>query len=225
MQEINKLLSEIDTDSKPRSGASQTEAGQNEQRQQREPNTPDLIDAINQIFAEFELAYHNQYHKAYGDSDRLVLTKKYWLECLADLHPRQLVAAARQLVKTQDFLPTISAVRRACERGHELFGLPSTRDAYIEACRAPAPKSACQWSHPAVYQAGKATDWFLLASEPEEKAFPVFSRYYQQLCDRVLRGEQLDAPVPPALSSNPDKPLSFAERERRLAALRNKLDV
>ena len=28
----------------------------------------DHVDAINQIFAEFEFAYHNQFHKAFAES-------------------------------------------------------------------------------------------------------------------------------------------------------------
>ena len=150
----------------PRSSDSQTEAGQTKRKTRRDNASgagagaaghgaqgsgPDLIDAINQVFAEFELAYHNQYHKAYADQDRLVLAKKYWLQCLSDFHPMQLVAAARRLVKSQDYLPTISAMIRMCEQTSDLFGLPSERDAYTEACRAPAPKALHKWSHPAVY--------------------------------------------------------------------------
>lgn len=212
---------------KPRSGASPTGAGQNKRGAGAADNKsgPDQVDAINQLFAEFELAYHNQYHKAYGDPDRLILAKKYWLECLADFHPQQLVTAARRLVKSQDYLPTISAVIRACEESYGLFGLPSERDAYTEACRAPAPKSAYAWSHPAVYQAGKATDWFFLATESEDKVFPVFAYYYRQLCQRVIRGEDLQEPVPPALEKDPSRPLTFAEREKKLAQLRASLDI
>lgn len=208
-----------------RSGASQTEAGRNESSRGQQQRGPDLIDAINQIFAEFELAYHNQYYKAYGNPDHLVLVKKYWLECLRDFKPQHLVAAARRLVKSQEYLPTISALIRACESGHDLFGLPSVREAYVEACRAPAPKSVFAWSHPAVYHAGKSTDWYLLATEPEDKVFPLFSYYYRQFCDRVMHGESLEEPVPPALSEKLSKPLSYEEREREMQDLRNKLGL
>ena len=234
---------------KPRSGDSQTGAGQSKQYSGSDHasaagsagcggaddgsggsagnkgNGPDLIDAINQVFAEFELAYHNQYHKAYADKDRLVLAKKYWLQCLSDFHPMQLVAAARRLVKSQDYLPTISAMIRMCEQTSDLFGLPSERDAYMEACRAPAPKALHKWTHPAVYFAGKATDWFLLATEPEEKVYPLFCFNYRQLCERVMRGEELELPVTRALEDNPSRPLSYEERQARMKDLRNKLEV
>jgi hypothetical protein len=225
MREINTLLDKAGKALKPRSGASQTEAGQNKRPTGDADSGPDLVDAINQIFAEFELAYHNQYHKAYADPDRLVLAKKYWLECLADFHPRQLAAAARRLVKTQDYLPTISAIIRACEQSYSLYGLPAERDAYTEACRAPAPKQHYNWSHPAVYHAGKATDWFMLATEPEDRVFPVFTYYYRQLCQRVMRGEELSIPVAPALEQNPQRALSHEERQQRLQAMRESLGI
>lgn len=183
------------------------------------------MDAINKLFAEFELAYHNQYYKAYADEERLILAKKYWLSCLSGFSPQQIVAAARQLVLSSDYLPTVSAMVRVCEQGFALFGLPEPREAYVEACRAPTPKAGWQWSHQAVYEAGKLTGWHFLASEPEDRVFPVFSRYYQQLCQRVMRGETLQQPVPLAISEKPPVVLSVREQQERLAALRRKLDI
>lgn len=222
----------------PHSSASQTEAGPNDRRDGRTEghgqgsgtagdasSGPDLIDAINQVFAEFELAYHNQYHKAYADHERLVLAKKYWLQCLSAFQPMQLVAAARRLVKSQDYLPTISAMIRMCTQTFDLFGLPSERDAYMEACRAPAPKAQYSWSHPAVYLAGKATDWFLLASEPEDKVYPLFCWNYRQLCERVMRGEELQLPLVQALQARLPRPLSHEEQQQRMQQMRKSLDI
>lgn len=204
------------TESQLPSSDSRIEAGQTDSSS----GQPDHVDAINQLFAEFELAYHNQYHKAYGDADRLILTKKFWLQALAEFSPLQIVAAARELVRTSEFLPSLALVTRACEQGHSLFGLPSPRDAYVEACRASRPKSAWPWSHPAVYLAGKSADWYLLATAPEDKAFPVFAHYYEQYCRRVMRGEDLAVPEPPALEASPARPLNNEENRKRLQALR-----
>lgn len=213
---------------KPRTGASRTAAGPSDRGEggsSTERSAPDRVDAINQLFAEFELAFHNQYHKAYGDADRLALTKKYWLQNLSDFSPAQIVAAARKLARSQEFLPTLAVVVRACEEGGSLFGLPDERQAYVEACRASSPKSAWPWSHPAVYHAGRAAGWHLLASEPEDRALPVFARYYRELCQRVMRGEDISEPVPPALEDNPSTPLTDEQREERLQAMRRELGV
>ena len=59
----------------------------------------DHVDAINQVFAEFEFAYHNQFHKAFAESEALVIAKKYWLSSLERYSPRQIVAAAKKVIK------------------------------------------------------------------------------------------------------------------------------
>lgn len=224
MQKINPLLEKASKTLARPSRDSQTEAGQTKHEPEGD-NGPDRVDAINQLFAEFEIAYHNQYYKAYGSEDRLVLAKKYWLSCLANYAPVQIVAAARHVVKNHDFLPTVSVVVRACEDGASVFGLPSGREAYIEACRAPSPKSGAKWSHEAVYFAGKATGWFFLASEPEDKVYPLFQYYYQALCQRVMRGEALATPHPPALSQHISKPLSAQENQARMKKMREELGL
>lgn len=211
------------------SSASQTEAGQSsdsaEQTGASVDNGPDRIDAINQLFAEFELAYHNQYYKAYGTEERLVLAKKYWLSCLSQYSPMQIVAAARQVVKTNDFLPTVSVVIRTCEEGVSLFGLPRAREAYYEACRAHAPKAQFPWTHEAIYFAGKATDWYILATEPEDKVLPLFTYYYDELCQRVMRGEKLELPQRQALPERSGTPLSPEENQARMQKLREQMGL
>jgi hypothetical protein len=191
----------------------------------RTSNGRDQVDAINHAFAEFELAYHNQFHKAYAQEGSLALAKKYWLSCLGDFTPEVIVRAARQLATTQEYLPTVAAMVAACENAPVLFGLPSARAAYLEACCKPEPKIQQSWSHPAVYLAGCATGWFALAAETQDAIFPVFEHYYQQLCQRVVRGETLDLPVPPALPQTVQTPLSLEENRSRLATLRRRFDL
>ena len=185
----------------------------------------DHIDAINQVFAEFELASHTQFHKAFAQQGSLNLAKKYWLSQLADFSPQVILRAARQLVHSQGFLPTLAAMVGACENALPLFGLPPVRAAYVEACCAPEPKAAQAWSHPAVYLAGRATGWFRLASEAETVVLPLFDYHYQQLCGRVIRGEQLDTPLPPALPETLSRPLSAEENQARMRALRKQLGL
>jgi hypothetical protein len=232
MHKINPLLEKASRALAQPSSVSQTEAGQTEPGSMGQnadhgarDNGPDRIDAINQLFAEFELAYHNQYLKAYGTEERLVLAKKYWLSCLCAYSPLQIVSAARRVVKLNDFLPTISVVIRACEEGTALFGLPTAREAYIEACRADSPKAAYAWSHPAVYFAGKMTGWFVLATESEDKVFALFDYYYHQLCQRVMRGEDLGTPHAQALPAHISRPLSGEENHARMLKLREQLGL
>lgn len=188
-------------------------------------NNRDHVDAINQIFAEFQLAYHNQFHKAYAEPGSLELAKKYWLSCLGEFPPEVILRAAREVVKSQTYLPTLATLTAACEDALPLFGLPAPQVAYTEACCAPEPKTQQQWSHPAVYLAGKLTGWFALASEPQASIFPLFAYHYHLLCQRVVRGERLDIDVPVALPESVQNPLSPAENKARMKALREKFGL
>ena len=183
------------------------------------------MDAINQVFAEFEFAYHNQFHKAFAESEALVIAKKYWLSSLERYSPRQIVAAAKKVIQSQDYLPSIAAFIRACDEGTDLFGLPSVRQAYVEACSAPSPKKDFNWSHEAVYYAGKAAGWYLLANEPEPSGLSVFKYHYEQLCKRVVNGEELTIEAPTALSDNVERKLDKEEAKARIAKLKSDLGL
>ena len=77
-------------------------------------------------------------------------------------------------------------------------GAPDARDAYQEACRSAGFLSEANWSHPAVYVAGKAAGWFNLRNKPEKETWPVFKQCYKDALARVAAGEDLAAYVPVA---------------------------
>ena len=187
--------------------------------------SPEHLDAINQVFAELKLAYHNQFYKAFPNGDELGMAKQLWLNALCDLSPARLRAGVRRAIKNSEFLPSVHSLREFCDpKPHEL-GLPDTHAAYIEACRAPSPKHDAHWSHPIVYRAGLESDWFFLANNPESVTFPVFKRNYELLIERLLNGEQLDVPLPKALPEEISAPLPRAENKRRLKQLRDELKI
>ena len=238
MQKINPLLDQASNDLKKSSSNSPTEAGQSSsaithaadrvaESDQDYVNDRELdhVDAVNQIFAEFEFAYHNQFHKAFAEVEALVIAKKYWLSNLERYSPEQIVAAAKHVIQSQDYLPSIAAFIRACEAGTDLFGLPSVRQAYVEACYAPSPKKEFNWSHEAVYRAGSAAGWYFLANEPEATVFPVFEYHYEQLCRRVMYGEELTIEAPEALSDKVERKLDKEEAKVRLAKLKKDLNL
>lgn len=180
------------------------------------------IEAINQVFALFRLNYHNQYYAAYPDAEQLRQIKKLWLDSLGEYPVEQILRGARHAIEHSEYLPTLHRMRECCELGLTTLGLPSPRDAFLEACRAGSPKAAQPWSHPAVYVAGRDSDWFFLSNNPEQKTWPVFRERYRQVCQRVLRGEKLEMPPPEALEQQPSQPLSREEQLAALHALREK---
>ncbi len=187
-------------------------------------NEPDALHgAVNEMFAKFELAYHNQFHKAFPNQSRVNRAKTYWHEQLRVFRPAQIRRATSELVNSSEFMPTLAAIVNACRKDTALFGLPSPRRAYAEACLAPAPKQDYDWSHPAVYLAGAATGWSLLASEPETVSFPQFEYHYEDLCRQVIEGAELRISHPTPLPDESREELSREETLRRLRHLREQL--
>jgi hypothetical protein len=192
---------------------------------QNDSPTEDHITVINQMFTEFQLAYHNQFHKAFPDDQKIIMAKQLWVKTLCDLSPKRIMMGTRRAIKESEYLPTINSVRKLCEPKPEELGLPDAYNAYLQACRAASPKIEQNWSHPIVYLAGSASDWFFLSSSIEAKAFPVFKRNYEILCERALNGEQLDMPITKAIPETINQPLSNEERKQRMQTMRQELDI
>ena len=107
MQKINPLLDQTSNELKKGSSASLTEVGQSRHAPEDSEGVAestgdfnegvklDRVDAINQIFAEFEFAYHNQFHKAFNSEESQIIAKKYWLASLENYSPLQIVHAAK----------------------------------------------------------------------------------------------------------------------------------
>ena len=177
------------------------------------------MDVVDRLFAEFELVFHNQYNKAFPTPEKLHYAKKLWFDYLRDYQPGVITAAARQAIRESEFLPSIATLLKYCT-GAGTSDLPDTYSAYREACLAPSPKADFQWSHPAVYYAGKAAGWNLLASQPENRALPVFTRRYREICERLARGENFAAPTANRLTQKPAAPLGRTENRKKMQQLR-----
>ena len=177
------------------------------------------------MFAEYELAYHNQYRKAFPDKASLNRAKKYWLGHLRRFSPAQINRATAELTASSQFMPTLADMVNACRKDIALFGLPPVRRAYEEACLAPAPKAAYDWSHEAVFLAGSAAGWSLLASEPESVSFPQFEYHYLDLCRQVVEGAELKIERPTPLPEQTRTELDHAELRKRLRKMRKELGL
>ncbi|MFN2329833.1 MAG: replication protein P [Chromatocurvus sp.] len=196
---------------------SETPPGRNDR--QREDGQA-RIEAINQVFALFRLNYHNQYYAAFPDASQLSQIKKLWLESLSDYSVAQVLLGARHAIETSEYLPTLNRMHRCCEDSASAHGLPPARDAYREACNAPSPRRAQNWSHPAVYHAGADSDWFFLSTHSERETWPVFRDHYQRHCVSVMRGETLEVPAAPALERDTPRPLAPDEQQAEMDRLR-----
>jgi hypothetical protein len=177
------------------------------------------VEAINQVFALFRLNYHNQFYSAYSDAEQLRQIKKLWLESLRPYPPAMILQGARQAIESSDYLPTLNRMRRCCDDSLPALGLPSAREAYLEASSAPEPPESRSWSHPATYWAGRDCGWRFLASTAERESRPRFETAYRERCAAALGGIPLP-PVPdpkvPALTAKALDTGAALEALRRL---------
>ena len=195
------------------------------QQGNRTPPSDTKIDAINQIFTLFRVNYHNQYYKAFSDTETLITAKRLWMESLGYFDTEALLRGAKRAIETSEYLPTLKKMIDCCQGDLNHHGLPSAHNAYIEACRAPSPKSSYNWSHSAVYHAGKISDWHFIGNNIQRIAFPIFERNYQQLCERIINGEKLPPPEVKALPETIETPLSGKENHQRMAELRKSMGL
>jgi hypothetical protein len=177
------------------------------------------------MFAEFELVYHNQYNKAFSTPEKLGYAKKIWFSNLSHIAPERIIAASHRAIRESEYLPTVKGILKYCEPDDTELGLPDSHSAYLEACRAPNPKAEYNWSHPAVYHAGKASDWYFLANTGEAQAYPVFRRHYETVCQRLRNGEQLALPPREALPEHISNPLTQDEQKAKMREMRRKLNI
>ena len=217
MTKETDLQRHLDSATEALSTTSPTEAGHPEQ----EPLSADLIDAINQVFALFRANFHNQYYAAFGnDNQALAITKKLWLQNLAQFAPTTICQGAEKIIAENDFMPTMHKMLEACRSAALPGSMPAPRAAYIEACNTPSPKASQTWSHPAVYLAGRDCGWHFLASSSEQVALKEYTRIYNQYCQKVAGGETLEVIEPIAIEDGSHTPADNSVVKENLSALK-----
>jgi hypothetical protein len=222
---LNPILNQVTQQLQRAGSASLTQTGSEQTQREQKPLDVEQKTAINQIFELFRFNYHNQFLKAFPDHDTMIMAKQLWARLLSDYPAKTIMFAAEQVVKEQKFLPNIHDVVEACQTSaHKLLGMPDVYAAYIEACRAPSPKKEYQWTHPAIYYAGRASDWFFLANTVEAKAFPVFERNYAILVEKVASGESIEIELPKALPDHIEKPLERKDLQEKMKQLLKDLE-
>lgn len=187
----------------------------------------DLIETINQVFTLFRINFHNQFYKAYSDDRELLnQAKKLWFESLKGYSANTVLQATRRIIEEQEYLPTLHQMLARC--AEQDCRAPDVHQAYVEACNAPSPRAQHEWSHPAVYEAGRRSDWYFLSTTPEQFALPVFRGNYQAVLGEISRGETVKVPQLEDDRERSDKSDNKVSREEglgKLAEIRKQLDL
>lgn len=146
---------------------------------------------------------------------------RIWEQACSDLTSEELIHGAQESVNFKGRWFRINDFRALCQKSPT--SLPDAHDAYVEACMADSPKDQQEYSHPAVYYAGKAAGFGYLAANPEREAYPRFRAFYEDLLKRVANGEKLEMPLVERIEhkpqpSTPDSPYyrAFKERMKKL---------
>lgn len=151
---------------------------------------------IDQLFMRFQAAYGHIWTSRYPTLELIRAAKAEWADGLAVCSDQRLFAGFERCRQQYPKPPTLPEFIVCCLPTCADFGLPDFEAAYHEACgKAHEPNSpSVVWSHPAVYWAGKQVGWRDLHCGLTGVRCR-FEKAYQQLCKRVMSGEQLSFPT------------------------------
>ena len=163
-----------------------------------------FIEAIDNLFLKLELSYHYQFYKVFGNDHRLTEAKKVWAESLKKYPAECINTAVETVIQSNDYLPTLTEVLKACSGSMGAINIPTPQEAFIEAQKSSSPRQSFPWTHPIIYWAGREIGWDLINSQNNNNAFQAFSKTYMRLVREMKAGkefkvapkEQLDALEP-----------------------------
>ena len=90
-----------------------------------------FVEAIDNLFLKLELSYHYQFYKVFGTDERLSEAKRLWAESLKKFPPSGIDHAAEVVIQSNDYLPTLTEVIKACGDSIESLDIPSVQEAFI----------------------------------------------------------------------------------------------
>ncbi|MBB1485799.1 replication protein P [Oceanospirillum sediminis] len=220
----------------PASDADQADVGQAQTESpipDPEPPQPEVLDAgpeqeakppdrIDQLFIRMQVNYGHIWSSRFGSAELMRAGKAEWGNALARCSDERLEIGVNRCFAEYDKAPSMTEFVRCCLPTPEEFGLPDSEDAYREVCckahNPNHPEVIANWSHPAVYLAGKATGWHDLQcglSGVRNR----FDKHYLQLCRQVMSGARLTIPQPreKALEQHQNGRSVRTEHEKRTA--------
>ena len=182
------------------------------------------VELINLIFAELEITFHNQFHKAFPDEETLSLAKQLWLAKLEKFENELIFEAIDKIIETAKYLPSLSTVLNLIkELKFKKFKVPSPNKAYLEASSLGEINPLdFSWSHPYVYHAGAKIGWYRLKTDSEFEIKKEFLEVYGEILEESELNENFA--LLPEKKDNlvPEKPLDKKNQIERLEAIKKK---
>ena len=182
------------------------------------------VELINLIFAELEITFHNQFHKAFPDEETLSLAKQLWLAKLEKFENELIFEAIDKIIETAKYLPSLSTVLNLIkELKFKKFKVPSPDKAYLEASSLGEINPLdFSWSHPYVYHAGAKIGWYRLKTDSEFEIKKEFLEVYGEILEESELNESFA--LLPEKKDNlvPEKPLDKKNQIERLEIIKKK---
>ena len=182
------------------------------------------VELINLIFAELEITFHNQFHKAFPDEETLNLAKQLWLAKLEKFDNEIIFKAIDKIIETSKYLPSLSAVlNQIKELKFQQQKIPPPNVAYAEATSlGEISPLDFNWSHPFVYHAGAKVGWYRLKTESEFEIKSDFIDAYEEILEMSeVKNSLLSLPEKKEEFFE-DEPLSSDEQHARLERIKKK---
>ena len=155
-------------------------------------NRQEFVEAIDNLFLKLELSYHYQFYKVFGTDQRLSEAKRLWAESLKKIPPACINTASEIVIQTNDYLPTLTEVIKACAESLSSMDIPSAQEAFIEAQKSSAPRHEFPWTHPIIYWAAREVGWDIINSSNNSHALKLFSKVYMRLAKEMSAGKSFD---------------------------------
>lgn len=146
-----------------------------------------LFACLQSIFPAFKQAWPND---ALFES-----AKKEWIKAFSQVELNSIekikFGISKFRMSTSPFVPTPGQFIAMCNPTAEDIGLPSSQDAYREACLNSHPTAIKKWTHPAIYHAWKETGAHELSNLSQQQSKPIFERNYEITIRMILDGKTL----------------------------------
>ena len=154
---------------------------------------------INKVFEQLKTIFP-AWPQAFPTQSSLNLAKNVWSKALIEAGVTSKEQLAIGFMKArrsqQDFMPSCGKFIAWCKLEPEDFGLPCVEQAYLLTIHHRITPDI----HPAVKIAAKKTKYERSTLKADEYK-KVFSYTYQQLFERVMRGESIEIEIPKALEN------------------------
>ena len=114
-----------------------------------------------------------------------------WAESLKKFPADCIDAAIDSVVQSNDYLPTLAEVAKACSASIGSMNIPSPQEAFVEAQKSSAPRQSFPWTHPIIYWAGREVGWDLInASSNHNNTLQAFTKIYLRLTRELGAGKK-----------------------------------